>query len=122
MVVIRLGLGLMTDRRAVRRYDLSLRVVLRAPGVGNALPQQGKTRDVSTRGVYLLLFDQVVPRNGEFDLTMALPIAVAGGAGVFVRALARVVRVEEWTEGGSPRVGIAAVIRRYEIVRNSLAS
>lgn len=121
MAVIPVGLGLMTDRRAVRRYDLSLRVVLRASGGGNAVPQQGKTRDVSTRGVYLL-FDHAVPRDGEFDLTMALPIPVAGGAGVFVRALARVVRVEEWTEGGSPRVGIAAVIRRYEIVRNGLAS
>ena len=107
----------MTDRRAVRRYDLSLRAVVRSTLGGNAVPQKGKTRDLSTRGVYLL-FDQAVPQNTDFDLTIALPISIAGGAGVFIRALARVVRVEEWTESGSPRVGIAAAISRYEIVRN----
>ena len=107
----------MTDRRVTRRYDLSFPVVVRAPLGAKAAPQEGKTRDVSTRGVYVLL-DRAVHQDGDIDLTMTLPAEVTGGAGVFVRALGRVVRVEEWTEDGSPRVGIGAIIRRYEIVRN----
>jgi hypothetical protein len=68
--------------------------------------------------VYLLL-DRAISPSTEFDLNMSLPGEVAGGAGAVVRALGRVVRVEEWMEDGSPRVGIGAVIRRYEIVRRT---
>lgn len=107
----------MTERRTARRYDLSLPVVVRAPGGGKAVPQKGRTRDVSTRGVYLLL-DRAVSENSDFDLTMALPTEVAGGPGVFVRAVGKVVRTEEWTEEGSRRVGVGAMLQRYEIVRN----
>ena len=107
----------MTERRTARRYDLSLPVVVRTPIGGKATTQKGTTRDVSTRGVYLVL-DHAVGQNSDFDLTMVLPTEVAGGTGVFVRALGKVVRVEEWTEDGSPRVGIGFMIRRYEIIRN----
>jgi hypothetical protein len=65
-----------------------------------------------------LLLDRAVSQDSDFDLTMVLPTEVAGGAGVFVRAVGKIVRVEEWTEEGSLRVGIGAMIRRYEIVRN----
>jgi hypothetical protein len=112
----------MTERRAARRYNLSLPVVVRAPISGEAPPRTGKTRDVSTRGVYLIL-DRTVHQNCDLDLTMTLPTAVTGAAGVFVRAVGTVMRVEHWAEDGSPRIGVAAVIRRYEIVRNeSVAS
>jgi hypothetical protein len=52
---------------------------------------------------------------------MVLPTEATGGAGVFVRAVGKVVRVEEWTEGGNPRVGVGAMIRRYEIIRDEFA-
>ena len=106
----------MTERRAARRYDLSLPVAVRAPTGAKGTQRKGTTRDVSTRGVYLLL-DRAVSRDNDFDLTMVLPTEV-GGSGVFVRAVGKVVRLEEWTEDGSLRVGVAAMIRRYEIVRN----
>jgi hypothetical protein len=107
----------MTERRTARRYDLSLPVVVRTPVGGRVAPQKGRTRDVSTRGVYLLL-DRAVTQNSDFDLTMTLPTEVSGGSGVFVRAIGKVVRIEEWTEEGAPRVGVGAMIRRYEIVRH----
>jgi len=107
----------MTERRTARRYDLSLPVAVRAPVGGNAASQKGKTRDASTRGVYLLL-DRTVSQDSYFDFTMVLPTEATGGAGVFVRAVGKVVRVEEWTEEGNPRIGVGAMIRRYEIVRN----
>jgi hypothetical protein len=81
------------------------------------LKHQGTTRDVSTRGVYLIL-DRPVSRETDIDLTMVLPTGLTGGAGVFVRAIGKVVRVEEWSQDGSRRAGVATVIRRYEIVRN----
>jgi hypothetical protein len=92
-------------------------VAVRAPVGGKDILRKGKTRDVSTRGVYLLL-DRAVTPNSHFHLTMTLPTEVAGGAGVFVRAVGKVVRVEEWTEEGNSRVGVGAMIQRYEIVRN----
>jgi hypothetical protein len=99
-----------------RRYDLSLPVNVRTVAGGKSPSQIGRTRDVSTRGVYLLL-ERAMSPSTEFDLNMALPGEVAGGLGAVVRALGKVVRVEEWIEDGNPRVGIAAVIRRYEILR-----
>ena len=107
----------MTERRAARRYDLSLPVVVRSPVGAKGVQKKGGTRNVSTRGVYLLL-DHAVSRNTDFDLTMVLPTEMAGRGGVFVRAVGKVVRVEEWSENGDLRTGVAAMIRRYEIVRS----
>jgi hypothetical protein len=39
------------------------------------------------------------------------------GSEVLVRALGKVVRVEPRTEDGNMRMGVAAVIQRYDIVR-----
>ena len=107
----------MTERRAARRYDLALPVTVRLSAGVEGPQQKGTTRDVSTRGVYLLL-ERTVNPHADFDLTMVLPTEMAGGTGVFVRAVGRVVRVEEWSRDGNPRTGVAAMIRRYEIVRN----
>jgi hypothetical protein len=38
-----------------------------------------------------------------------------------VRALGKVVRVERRLEDGNPRMGIAAVIERYDIIRGEAA-
>jgi hypothetical protein len=107
----------MTERRAARRYDLSLSVIVRAPSGAKGIQQQGTTRDISTRGVYLVL-DRAVSRDTDVDLTMVLPTGTSGNAGVFVRAVGKVVRVEEWSQDGERRAGVAAVIRRYELVRS----
>jgi hypothetical protein len=107
----------MTERRATRRYELSLPVSAH-PSVGAVSAQhKGTTRNVSTRGVYLLL-DRVINPNFDFDLTMVLPTESSGGSSVFVRAVGKVVRVETWSREGNPGAGVAAMIRRYEIVRN----
>jgi hypothetical protein len=110
-------MGTMTERRAARRYDLSLPAVIRLASGDNGIQQQGKTRNVSTRGVYLVL-DQPVSKDTEFTLNMVLPTEISGTVSVFVRAIARVIRLEEWTNDRSHRVGVAAAIRRYEIVRS----
>ena len=106
----------MTERRIARRYDLSLPVIIRVPTERIADSQRGKTRDVSTRGVYFVL-DQDLEAGSELDITLTLPAEITHGSDVFVRALGRIVRVEKRLEDGNTRMGVAAVIERYDIVR-----
>ena len=105
----------MTDRRAARRYDLSLPVLIRVPVEREV--RNGKTRDISTRGVYFLIENRLTA-GAELDLTMTLPAEVTGGTEVFIRAIGKVVRVEKAPQDNDRQVGVAALIQRYEIVRN----
>ncbi len=106
----------MTERRIARRYDLSLPVIIRVPAERVADSQKGKTRDVSTRGVYFVL-DKDLEAGSELDITLTLPAEITHGTEVFVRALGKVVRVERRMEDDSTRMGVAAVIERYDIIR-----
>ena len=106
----------MTERRTARRYDLSLPVLIRVPVEKEPSARNGKTRDISTRGVYFTLEDDPGP-GAELDITLTLPSEVTRGSEVFIRAMGKVVRVDKKPENGSSRVGVAAVIERYEIVR-----
>lgn len=111
----------MTERRTARRYDLSLPVIIRIPVEDESLSRRGKTRDISTRGVYFTL-DQDLGAGAELDITLTLPSEVTRGSEVFIRAMGKVVRVDKKPENGSSRVGVAAVIERYEIIRNEPAT
>jgi c-di-GMP-binding flagellar brake protein YcgR len=108
--------GTMTERRTARRYDLSLPVIIRVP-VEKETSRNGKTRDISTRGVYFTI-DRDLSAGAELDITLTLPSEVTRGSEVFIRAMGKVVRVEKKPENGTSRVGVAAVIERYEIIRN----
>jgi c-di-GMP-binding flagellar brake protein YcgR len=110
----------MSERRTARRYDLSLPVIIRVPVENQVSSRNGKTRDISTRGLYFML-DQDLSDGAQLDLTLTLPSEVTRGSEVFIRAMGKVVRVDRAPEGGSSRVGVAAVIERYEIIRNEPA-
>jgi PilZ domain len=106
----------MTERRTARRYDLSLPVIIRVPIDKEISSRSGKTRDISTRGVYFTI-DQDLGAGAELDITLTLPSEVTRGSEVFIRAMGKVVRVDKRPDNGSSRVGVAAVIERYEIIR-----
>ena len=110
----------MTERRTARRYDLSLPVIIRVPAEKAPDSQQGKTRDISTRGLYFVV-SQNVESGSQLDITLTLPAEITHGSEVFVRALGKVVRVERRDEDGGERMGIAAVIERYDIIRGEAA-
>lgn len=110
----------MTERRTTRRYDLSLPVVIRVPAERALDSQQGKTRDVSTRGLYFVV-DQNMESGSQLDIMLTLPAEITHGSEVLIRALGKVVRVERRIEDGNARMGIAAVIERYDIVRGKAA-
>jgi c-di-GMP-binding flagellar brake protein YcgR len=106
----------MTERRTARRYDLSLPVLIRVPVEKEMSSKSGKTRDISTRGVYFTI-DQDLGAGAELDITLTLPSEVTRGSEVFIRAMGKVVRVDKKPESDTSRVGVAAVIERYEIIR-----
>src|SRR5882762_8487177 len=110
----------MTERRMSRRYDLSLPIIIRLPTERTLDSQQGTTRDISTRGLYFVV-DQNLESGSQVDITLTLPAEITHGSEVFVRALGKVVRVERRMEDGSARMGIAAVIERYDIIRGEAA-
>lgn len=109
-------MGVMTDRRTARRYDLSLPILIRMPATQATDRPNGKTRDISTRGLYFVI-DQDLKAGSELDITLTLPGEITRGSAVLVRATGKVVRVERWKEDESDRLGVAAVIERYDIVR-----
>ena len=110
----------MTERRTARRYDLSLPIIIRVPTERALDTQRGKTRDISTRGLYFVI-EQNLEAGSELDITLTLPAEITHGTEVLVRALGKVVRVERRSEDGNTRMGVAAVIERYDIIRGEAA-
>jgi hypothetical protein len=110
----------MTERRTTRRYDLALPVIIRIPADPQDDSQEGKTRDISTRGLYFVI-EQDLEAGSELDITLTLPAEITHGTEVFVHALGKVVRVERRMEDGTARMGVAAVIERYDVIRGEAA-
>ena len=110
----------MSERRTTRRYGLSLPIIIRVPSDRESDSQQGKTRDISTRGLYFVV-NQNMEAGSQLDITLTLPAEMTQGTEVFVRALGRVVRVEPRSEDGNERMGVAAIIERYDIIRGEAA-
>jgi PilZ domain len=110
----------MSERRNARRYDLSLPVMIRIPSdaadVRMAGLRKGETLDISTRGMYFMI-EQDVQAGSELDITLTLPSEITHGSEVFVKAAGKVVRVDPRSEARNMRLGVAAVIERYDIVR-----
>jgi hypothetical protein len=106
----------MIERRTARRYDLSLPVTVRGPVDGNAPSPLGRTRNISTGGVYFTIDNDLSP-GAELNVSMTLPLAVASGAEVSIEAIGKVLRVDRRSSGDRP-IGTAVVIERYEIIRN----
>src|SRR6516225_8404138 len=113
-------MSLMTERRLARRYDLTLPVSIRSVAEKLILRQEGKTRDISTKGLYFVV-DRDLEAGSELDLTLTLPGEITHGSDVFVRAQGKVVRVEPRSEEGEMRMGVAAIIERYDIIRGGTA-
>jgi len=107
----------MTDRRIARRYELNLPVVVRATAERKAADSRnGKTRDISTRGVYFLVDQQLEP-GSSLDFMLTLPAEITQGTEVFIHAQGKVVRVDRKLGDEDERIGVAAVIEKYDIIR-----
>lgn len=104
----------MDDRRAAQRFDLHLPLRVHTPEAPGA-EKQAETRDVSHRGVFFW-FDRTLDAGSEFDFVMVLPKEITGSIPVQIRCQGKVVRSLPQEDG---RVGVAAVIERYDFVRTN---
>jgi PilZ domain-containing protein len=109
-------MSVMMERRTARRYDLTLPVSIRFAAEKLVNRREGKTRDISTRGLYFVI-SQEMEEGSEVDITLTLPAEITRGSDVFVRAQGKVIRVEQRLEDGESRQGVAAIIERYDIIR-----
>src|SRR6266513_6013522 len=98
------------EKRTTRRFALRLPVSVNYSGnSGPAISAQ--TRDVSARGICFYL-EAPLTVGSEIDFTLTLPPEITLTESIRVRCKGKVVRDEPQNPGG--RVGIAAVIERYE--------
>src|SRR5205085_8884937 len=74
-------MGGVTERRTHRRYDLSLPVLIRVPSDKELESQKGKTRDISTRGLYFVVDEDPQP-GSKLDLVLTLPMEMTRGTEV----------------------------------------
>ena len=82
---------------------------------GGTHTAEGKTRDISTAGVFFHADFQ--PKEGALvELVLKLPTEITGGESVTVVCKGRVVRVEE---GDSGKTGVAVEIQSYQVLRDA---
>jgi hypothetical protein len=104
------------ERRAARRYDLSLPIVVRVVPHKRSEPCHGRIRDISARGIYFVTDEEFTP-GAELEFTVALPVGITQGTeGVSIHAHSRVLRAEERREDDTTYTGVAAVIERIESI------
>jgi hypothetical protein len=110
----------MKERRKARRYDLALPTTIRVSMGIDDFDLTGKTRDISTRGVYFTINNDL-SSGAKVVLSMTLPAKVTGGIEVLIRATGHIVRVDQ-RPGIPPRpVGVAAAFVSHEFVRKKAA-
>ena len=72
--------------------------------------------DVSAQGLYFTS-DQRIAVGTRFNFSLSLPTELTHDSDIVIDAQARVVRVVEKPENVLKRVGIAALIERYNIIQ-----
>jgi hypothetical protein len=99
------------ERRASRRFTMALPLTVRSSGPSGDTERQGRTRDVSFRGLYFTVDSQYESGSAlQFILTLPKEITMAGDVNIL--CYAQVVRVEPQPDA----VGVAARIDRYEFL------
>jgi hypothetical protein len=99
----------MADRRAARRYKLSVPITVWVTGLDSVSLLEGRTCVVSTRGVYFTLGCYLNPGT-VLRFTMAPPAELTGGADVCIRGLGKVLQVDVQ---GNNDFGIAAEVQHW---------
>ncbi|HVZ59292.1 MAG TPA: PilZ domain-containing protein [Terriglobales bacterium] len=97
------------EQRSTRRFSLRLPVTVKV----ESSEKSAQTRDVSARGICFYM-DAGVKEGSEIEFTLTLPPEITLTESIRVHCKGKVVRVENEAPGG--RVGIAAVIERYEFL------
>ena len=109
----------MEERRASRRYKLTLHVEIRVESdLQEFEPISGRTRDISPDGFYFRI-GQSLSVGMKFGFSIMPPREVTEASHAFIEGRARVVHVEEVSEeevsdDSIDHVGVGAVIEKYK--------
>jgi hypothetical protein len=107
------------NQRTARRYALSLPVIIHAPILKGVVSRIGKTLDISTRGVYFTI-ENNLSADAKLDITIPFPTELTGGTKVFVRVIGKALRLEKRSKNGDQKFGVAAVFEMHEITRQQM--
>ena len=103
--------GLMNERRASRRYELSFPILVHATDLEQTSTHAGRTREISARGLYFVLPVSLKPGVAiQFTITTKLM-----GGHMFLRGTGNILRV---TACCDPGYGIASSVERWDISRD----
>jgi PilZ domain len=104
------------ERRATQRFRMKLPMRVRwATKSGNG-EAQTESEDITSRGVYFFLPTEI--DNGSWvELVIILPHEITLAQPVRVRCQARVRRTEITDKGTQRRIGVAAEIEVYQVLR-----
>jgi hypothetical protein len=97
-----------TDQRSMRRFAMQLPVEVAKP----RMPNVASTRDVSAKGIFLLL-DEEVANGSPIEFTLTLPPEITMTQSIRVNCSGKVVRVERDPRG---KYGVAALITHYRFL------
>ena len=100
------------EQRTTRRFALRLPLTVKFP---EGEQREAQTRDVSARGISFFV-DSSIAEGSPIEFTLTLPPEITLTESIRVHCKGRVVRVEPQSPG---RVGIAAVIERYEFLADA---
>ncbi len=101
----------MEERRASRRYKLTLQVEIRVESdLREFEPISGRTCDISPHGFYFRI-GQNLSVGMKFGFSIMPPWETTNA---FISGRARVVRVEEVSDDSTDHVGVGAVIGKYK--------
>ena len=100
------------EKRAARRFALHIPVTI-APDDTRTLAEVGQVRDVSARGICFYL-GSAITQGSPIEFTLTLPPEITLTDSIRVQCKGRVVRVEDFGEGG--KLAVAAVIEEYEFL------
>ena len=99
-----------SEQRSIRRFNMQLPVTVQSREGGETI--EGTTRDVSARGVFILL-DSELAENSPLEFTLTLPPEITMTRSVRVHCTGKVLRVSRQATGA---VGVVAMIDNYRFV------
>ena len=99
-----------TDRRGTRRFALSLPVEARGESPFNPQPVEGRTQNVSAKGIYFVC-DEAYMSGQLLHIKMKLSGDKAAGTdSIFLTVRCRVQRVDKMSTNGAGRFGVAVAL------------
>src|ERR1700731_1446446 len=108
-------MGASVERRATERFRVKLPITVRWTNQSGSRQAQTESEDISTRGIYFFLPTEI--ENGSsVEFVIAFPSEITLAELVRVRCQGHVRRTEIKE---MDRVGVAAEIERYELLRGT---